>query len=255
MLPHLPRSTPHPLRNCLAAGLVIACGFAISPARASEATEEDAAVLKGEAIEEVASRTALIDDLASELWRFAELALEEQRSAQLLMSRLDEAGFAVEAGVAGMPTAFVATWGSGRPFIGFLGEYDVESTDWTPLEPRSPYYFFVRVDYGLAEEYEQGWKVTEAMPVNGVGMTTARDHVVIDYEEEQLLERASLFRDSVDSDAELCRQLNIPQKKGWNIANARRLIRKETNLHQHIKPVLYRPFDNRLIFYHDSLVW
>ena len=95
----------------------------------------------------------------------------------------------------------------------------------------------------------------EIFPVNGVGMTTARDHVVIDYEEEQLLERARLFRDSTDSDAELCRQLNIPQKKGWNIPNARRLIRKETNLHQHIKPVLYRPFDKRLIFYHDSLIW
>ena len=137
----------------------------------------------------------------------------------------------------------------------FLGEHDVESTDWTPLEPRTPYYLFVPMDYALAEEYERGWKVTEMMPVNGVGMTTARDHVVIDHEKEQLLERAMLFRDSTDSDAELCRQLNIPQKKGWNIPNARRLIREETNLSQYIKPMLYRPFDNRLIFYHDSLVW
>jgi len=137
----------------------------------------------------------------------------------------------------------------------FLGEHDVESTDWAALEPRPPYYLFVPMDYALSEEYEGGWKVTEMMPVNGVGMTTARDHVVIDHEEEQLLERAMLFRDSTDSDAELCQQLNIPQKKGWNIPNARRLIREETNLSQYIKPVLYRPFDKRLIFYHDSLVW
>ncbi|MBM3235821.1 DNA methyltransferase [Candidatus Poribacteria bacterium] len=146
-------------------------------------------------------------------------------------------------------------WGLREGKYKILTETDVSETQWTELQPTSPFYLFVPQDTELLAEYEQGWKVTDILPVNGVGMTTARDHVVIDYEEEPILQRATLFRDSTESDAELCRQLGIPQKKGWNIPSARRLIRTETDLRQCVKPVLYRPFDIRLIFYHDSLVW
>src|SRR5260221_735766 len=46
------------------------------------------------------------------------------QSSALLQQTLKDAGFQIEAGVAGMPTAFVATYGSGKPMIGILGEYD-----------------------------------------------------------------------------------------------------------------------------------
>jgi len=136
-----------------------------------------------------------------------------------------------------------------------LAEGDMSQTKWTELSPSSPFYLFVPQDAELRTEYEEAWKITEVMPVNGVGMTTARDHVVIDFDAVPLIERATFFRDSSHSDAEVCRLLEIPLKKGWNIPNARRLIRQETDLHRHIKPIQYRPFDERLIFYHDSLVW
>lgn len=136
-----------------------------------------------------------------------------------------------------------------------LFETEVGNTPWRVLSPQAPFYLFVPQDMKLGAEYERGWKVTDVMLVYGVGMTTARDHVVMDYEQSPILERARLFRDSKDSDEELCRQLEIPMKQGWNIPRARRLIQAESNLEQHIKPVLYRPFDVRLIFYHDSLVW
>ena len=132
---------------------------------------------------------------------------------------------------------------------------DVGSTEWTVLRPQRPFYLFVPQDTALKAEYEQGWKITDVIPVNGVGMTTARDHVVIDFDQAPLLERTREFRDSIDSDEELCRQLGIPLKKGWNIPNARKLIGAEKELGEYIRPVLYRPFDQRSIFYHDSLVW
>ncbi|MFQ5431020.1 MAG: type ISP restriction/modification enzyme [Nitrospinota bacterium] len=137
----------------------------------------------------------------------------------------------------------------------WLNENSIETTKWKKLKPQSPFYFFIPQDTKLLGEYEKGWKVTEAIPINGVGMTTARDHVVIDFKKDPILKRAKLFRDSKDSDAKLCRQLAIPMKKGWNINNARNLIGNEKDLKKHIKPVLYRPFDERFIFYHDSLVW
>lgn len=63
-------------------------------------------------------------DIAQEIWGFAELGYMEERSAALLEETLSDAGFEVEAGVAGMPTAFVGSYGSGSPVVGILAEYD-----------------------------------------------------------------------------------------------------------------------------------
>ena len=62
--------------------------------------------------------------LADQVWAFAETALRETRSATMLADYAEQQGFQVERGVAGMPTAFVASYGEGRPIIGILGEYD-----------------------------------------------------------------------------------------------------------------------------------
>lgn len=62
--------------------------------------------------------------LSEEIWRYAEVGFQEFRSAQALERCLEDEGFTLEKGVAGIPTAFVARYGSGKPVIGFLGEYD-----------------------------------------------------------------------------------------------------------------------------------
>jgi len=58
------------------------------------------------------------------IWNYAEVGLEEHQSAKELMDLLRENGFTIKAGAAGMPTAFVASYGTGRPIIGILAEYD-----------------------------------------------------------------------------------------------------------------------------------
>jgi aminobenzoyl-glutamate utilization protein B len=63
-------------------------------------------------------------EMARKIWDWAEVGYQEQRSAALLADALESGGFRVERGVAGIPTAFIATVGSGRPVIGILGEYD-----------------------------------------------------------------------------------------------------------------------------------
>lgn len=70
-----------------------------------------------------AHRQELVD-LANQVWAFAETALKETRSAKVLADFAEAQGFKVERGVAGMPTAFVATYGEGKPVIAILGEYD-----------------------------------------------------------------------------------------------------------------------------------
>lgn len=62
--------------------------------------------------------------ISDEIWGLAETAFEETKSAEILASYAEKNGFTVERGVAGMPTAFVATYGSGSPVISVLGEFD-----------------------------------------------------------------------------------------------------------------------------------
>ncbi|MCB0492649.1 MAG: amidohydrolase [Cyclobacteriaceae bacterium] len=62
--------------------------------------------------------------IAQQIWEFAEPGYLEDKSSALLQSELTKAGFTIEKGVAGIPTAFVASYGSGQPIIGILGEFD-----------------------------------------------------------------------------------------------------------------------------------
>jgi aminobenzoyl-glutamate utilization protein B len=62
--------------------------------------------------------------ISDSIWSYAELGLQEFKSSKLLADTLEQAGFTVERGLAGMPTCFVASYGSGKPVIGLLGEFD-----------------------------------------------------------------------------------------------------------------------------------
>ena len=80
---------------------------------------DSAAVLKG-----IDARAPRYGDMSRKIWEFAEVGYKEHKSAQLLKADLREAGFTIQDNVAGIPTAFTATWGSGKPVIAILGEYD-----------------------------------------------------------------------------------------------------------------------------------
>lgn len=66
----------------------------------------------------------LFTDASDAVWRFAEAGMKEHQSARCLGDVLKLGGFAVQSGLAEIPTAFVGQWGSGAPIIGFLGEFD-----------------------------------------------------------------------------------------------------------------------------------
>lgn len=67
---------------------------------------------------------ARAEETALQIWNYAEVGYQETRSSALLQQQLKQAGFSIQSGVAGMPTAFVATFGSGAPVIGILAEFD-----------------------------------------------------------------------------------------------------------------------------------
>ena len=69
----------------------------------------------------------IFEELSDKIWGFAEISLKEHESAKAYKDLLAELGFKVETGLAGVETAFSGTYGSGKPVIGILGEFDALS--------------------------------------------------------------------------------------------------------------------------------
>ena len=76
------------------------------------------------ALETVAKEKEAILRTNKALWEFAEVGLDEKKSSAMLVEQLRQAGFEVQVGIGDMPTAFVASYGFGKPTIGILAEYD-----------------------------------------------------------------------------------------------------------------------------------
>lgn len=85
----------------------------------STLTKEQQEVLSG-----LDGKSSHYGTLSKQIWDWAEVGYQEEKSSALLQQELTKEGFTVKAGVAGIPTAFVATFGSGKPVIGILAEYD-----------------------------------------------------------------------------------------------------------------------------------
>lgn len=111
------RPLPVVAASLLLSGLLVVAGPA-------PACAQDRARAKAEVLRHATALESQMADMAMELWRYSEIALAETRSAAYLADILEREGFRVTRGVAGMPTAFVAEWGSGAPVVGVLAEYD-----------------------------------------------------------------------------------------------------------------------------------
>jgi aminobenzoyl-glutamate utilization protein B len=101
--------------------LVIVC-VALAPTE--NAADQPKASVDAEIVKHLDSLQGELIDVNQDIWTYAEVGLEEHRSSKRLIEVLKKAGFRVKEGVADMPTAFVAEYGSGAPVIGILAEYD-----------------------------------------------------------------------------------------------------------------------------------
>ena len=88
------------------------------------ASAQPVPVAKKTALELVGKQRSDLVAMSDRIWELAETALKEEQSAKVLADYAEAKGFKVARGVAGLPTAFVATYGEGRPVIAIMGEYD-----------------------------------------------------------------------------------------------------------------------------------
>jgi len=90
-------------------------------------------------IDFIESHKDRMKEISQAIWKYAEIGLKEYQSSSLLVDELTRHGFAVETQAAGMPTAFVATFGEGKPAIGIIAEYDaLPGLSNNPVPYRSP---------------------------------------------------------------------------------------------------------------------
>jgi aminobenzoyl-glutamate utilization protein B len=113
--------------------LLIFAAQALSFAQAPQLEE-----LKRQAIELVDARRVLTQQMVDSIFSFAELGFQEVETSAYVTGILEKNGFQVTRGVAGMPTAFVATWGAGKPVIGFMA--DIDGLPETSQKPGIPYH-------------------------------------------------------------------------------------------------------------------
>src|SRR4249919_3473852 len=107
------------MRRLLQASSVLL--LAVSPAvRAQRGAGDERASL----VQSIDAKRESYATIAKQIWAFAEVGYQEAKSSALLQQQLRAAGFQVKPGVADIPTAFVATFGSGKPIIGIVGEFD-----------------------------------------------------------------------------------------------------------------------------------
>lgn len=152
----------------------------------------------------------------------------------------------------GLREVYEQTPGGERKLAG--GKYhtlyhtDINSTRWTKLKPESPFYLFIPQDTRRRKEYETGWKITDILPVNSVGLVTARDKLTIHWSREAVWETVQEFGQISSEEARERFELG-KDAEDWQVSLAQEDIRSSGPKKECIQPVLYRPFDVRWTYY------
>ena len=143
-------------------------------------------------------------------------------------------------------------WGLRARKYEYLFGNDAHTTEWQALKPAAPYYFFVPKDFALQAEYEKFWKVTEIFKVWSSGVTTHRDHFVVGFTREEIIQRLRIFMGNLSHEL-VAQSLNLKDTGTWKLAEARQNT-KGQRPEGKIYPYAYRPFDKRLVCYEPNLI-
>ena len=139
-------------------------------------------------------------------------------------------------------------WGERQKKSDWLNAHDVADTGWTHLEPKTPSYWFVPRDTELEAEYQTGWKITDAMPVNSVGMVTARDSLAIQFTESEMWNVVRTFAKMEPEKARSRFRLGA-DAQDWKVKMAQQDANDGGPHQKLVLPVLYRPFDTRYTYF------
>ena len=145
-------------------------------------------------------------------------------------------------------------WGIRSEKYEWLMKNDIKTTKWEKISPKSEFYLFIPMEEKLLESYGKYPKITDVFPVNSVGIVTSRDDFVIDFNRDALKRRVRMFRDEKIPDEVIKQTFDLSDKPNWKLKDAREEVKDDKYWENSIKPILYRPFDVKWIFYHDEVI-
>lgn len=131
----------------------------------------------------------------------------------------------------------------------FLIENSLKEIDFKLLPNIAPNYFFVNKDFGVQEEYDEGFYIPEIFKINSLGIQTHRDSFVIDEDNDLLRDRIKMFFDKNISNDTIKNKFELNENSDWQLEKQRKGIFNDKNIVQ----ISYRPFDNRFMYY-DKLI-
>ncbi|MCB9422166.1 MAG: DNA methyltransferase [Ardenticatenaceae bacterium] len=139
-------------------------------------------------------------------------------------------------------------WGTRANKYEQLLAKDMIVTDWEQLEPQPPFYLFVPQNVDLLDEYKQGWKITDVLPANSVGIVTARDRLSIHWTEQDIWETVQDFAQLPVEEARTKYNLG-KDANDWKVHLAQADLQSTGPEMERIAAILYRPFDIRQTYY------
>ncbi len=122
------------------------------------------------------------------------------------------------------------------------------------IKPKSPYYFFVKRDTEHIQNYLKWQKINEIFPVNSVGIVTGRDNFAIANSREELISRLKIFGNLELPDEVIRKTFDLKDTGTWKLKKSRQEFAKIKDFEKLIRPVLYRPFDTRYVWYFNSKI-
>lgn len=144
----------------------------------------------------------------------------------------------------------VDVYGDRESKYAWLEERDDASTSWTTLEAAAPNFFFVPKDLGLQTEYEKAIHLAELFPLWNSGIKTDRDSLFIDFSSGQLARRIEkLLTGGYDS--QFASEYRVEDSGSYKLT---KVINGVSFDAQHVRPLLYRPFDTRATYYDLQIV-
>jgi hypothetical protein len=185
-----------------------------------------------------------------------ETAPDGSRDANVFAEVRQGAAVAILVKKPGLPKRVLRAdlWGSRAAKLLWLSEHDVESTVWREIAPRGPAFLFAPRDAALAREYERGLRLTDLFGVHSVGIVTGRDAFAIDTDPAELKRRIGRLRSETVHDELLRHEWGKKDLGRCRMAEARWKIRNDPEWQTRCREILFRPFDQRWIFYEDYVV-
>jgi len=136
----------------------------------------------------------------------------------------------------------------------WLNKHNIKNVKWQKIVPFPEFYLFQTTNNKLLNHYSSFPKITEIFPVNSVGIVTARDKFVIDFDKKKLEQRMKQFIDPKVDNEIIKLTYGLTENQSWKIKEQREKLRMDLDWKDSINRFHYRPFDIRWIIFHDEMI-